>query len=389
MTRSLSATLWTMLWWIQAGACSGESPSGDTGLGGKSSSSSITSTSRATSVTSVTATSSAPSTAQSSASTGGLGTYIDAVCGFAERCTAEQGRGYESLAACKTHWTQLSECRGGLVQIPAATLAECTSYLEALACDKSLNLPGSPCAAVFQGGPVSATQEHCYADRFAQHLCDFGNYCPDPAPATCSKCVAQFAVGADCTSHIECDTGHCQNSKCQPPVAPGQPCTPTAPCFGFHICTAGMCAALKAEGETCVVDSECYVGAFCLVGKCTRLPACQRTEDQRCNSSQDCGADFYCQGPSFTCQPRVPVNGDCTQGLEACVQTAYCDTSVANTCKPLPAEGGMCGASGICPVKTFCSASNVCEAQRPDGSDCNAPEQCQTGACSASKCGCG
>lgn len=315
--------------------------------------------------------------------------YVDALCDYISRCEPEQGKGFESAEACKVHWTQLGQCQTDLKKVSAADIDACTSYLGTLGCDKGLTAPGTPCSAVFQGGPVSKQGERCQKG----HLCELGNYCPNPEPATCSTCIKQVGIGASCTYGFECESEYCNAGHCAEKVAAGQACAAGAPCAGYHVCVSGTCVALKTIGESCSDASECVVGALCVASKCARLSACGRTKDQHCDTTADCAKNLYCHGPDFTCQPRVAISASCVEGIEACVDGAFCnlnppgDAGGDPVCMAFPGLNEPCP-DGYCGPGAFCNSVPTCEPLHPDGIACTNYWECLSGACNGGKCGC-
>lgn len=98
------------------------------------------------------------------------------------------------------------------------------------------------------------------------------------------RCRDVTAIGAPCTTHLECGAANrCESGTCREgaPPALGEACKDGLACGGNLRCTAGACAAAGAEGASCKTNVDCL--GTCASGSCKRacpgavtLPGTQR-----------------------------------------------------------------------------------------------------------------
>jgi hypothetical protein len=97
---------------------------------------------------------------------------------------------------------------------------------------------------------------------------------------------------------------------CEPVAASGASCARPADCTAPLTCASGRCRVQCRDHRDCPIASRCIVGNDGL-GVCT-------IEDDRCESSSECGEDFECRsGACFDACPRgtCPAGGVCMGGV--------------------------------------------------------------------------
>jgi hypothetical protein len=108
--------------------------------------------------------------------------------------------------------------------------------------------------------------------------------------------------------------------------------------------------------------------------------------------TEACAEPNGCLGE--TCAPPLPkleLGDPCADAdglLGFCPMGTACDSEGSKTCVEVLPAGADCSA-GVCGFATFCNDSAVCEARRPVGEPCAAPEQCLSYYCPAGQGMCG
>lgn len=155
-------------------------------------------------------------------------------------------------------------------------------------------------------------------------------------------------------------------------------CASGAACGGALVCASGRCARCGGAGQPCCADEACGNDLSCMGGTCMATPSCGGRGEpccarSRCNDSLSCSGSrcTSCGGAGETCCPD-PSTGNlsvcngrlgCRSSDMTCVAPAGCTTV---------AEGGACGASGLC-----CAAGTVCGSRDGTSQTCLA-ESCAT-----------
>lgn len=161
-----------------------------------------------------------------------------------------------------------------------------------------------------------------------------------------------------------------------------------------------------ATGEPCDRDAQCapvegsrvYCQQVCKAARrAAEGEACART----CRSETDCGTlpgeppsnvvNEVSWGECFTEDGLGCVGGACVRGPRdgACLGGAVCDRGFEcrdGTCTALAAIGQPC-TSSRCVDGSYCSASEVCEAEIANGERCLEEEGCASGNCALDSCG--
>lgn len=157
-----------------------------------------------------------------------------------------------------------------------------------------------------------------------------------------------------------------------------------------HLCDSRLAlrgAAIKPEHITActnVVRSAPCVTDHSDLPKC-ELPNGTLDDGAPCSSGEQCKSGSCGGGGSIcgTCQPRVPVGGDCSAPLPVCVKGALCDPTT-KTCKAIVhnGEGSTCvpGNGELCDSGLYCDlGTSSCEERRPLGAACGGTAPCQIG----------
>jgi len=145
------------------------------------------------------------------------------------------------------------------------------------------------CLAVFSGGGASGTD--CVAD----YECDGGSALRCVAkPGGQGTCQVAEEIGAGLSCAAEnaiCETGfYCGSDEaCIQAPGVGKECSETKPCGSSSLCTDGICAAKKANGQSCVAGGECD-GGFCVTAQGANSGNCGSTLVLAPTTSDSCAA---------------------------------------------------------------------------------------------------
>lgn len=157
-----------------------------------------------------------------------------------------------------------------------------------------------------------------------------------------------------------------------------------------YVCTARLSlrgAAIKPEHLTAcanVVRSAPCVTDFDDLPKC-ELPSGTLEDGAPCSDGDQCKSGSCGGGATIcgTCQPRVPVGGDCSAALSGCVDGALCEPTT-KTCKAIVRNGAgsACDATKgeLCNAGLYCDrGSSTCKERVALGAACSGTAPCQIG----------
>ncbi len=244
----------------------------------------------------------------------------------------------------------------------------------------------------------------------------------------------------DCSAPIGASNWACREAF-EGEVALGSPCTYHEMCQGEAYCASndavnecpGTCTSRKEAGEPCLDGVECAPGLTCTYDATTGDSVCQQMtihppaeEGAECgetggNAWTGCADGLFCDADEV-CRAFLPAGAPCSstdtcvEGMvcvpkdegsvcaEAIVQNAVGDScdDVTRACNPiynLRCVSGSCEAIGdgsigspcsagqvrflTCAGDSYCSsATQTCEASRPDGESCSRGSECSSGVCS-------
>lgn len=162
----------------------------------------------------------------------------------------------------------------------------------------------------------------------------------DAGPVPCAQVfTGTVGIGQDCETGSMCLSQRCsEDCSCAAAGEVGQHC----PCKHSLTCRQGLCAEHARIGESCLTSSDCEAGLGCIAG----LQQCQPLQTSgECASSSECAPFYACVGA----EPEINRYGTCTKLMgegQPCVSDDDCVTALceSNRCRPLPGNGGACGA---------------------------------------------
>lgn len=326
---------------------------------------------------------------------------VPAQCAFDERCVADRGRGYSTLAACEAQYTRLDALYGAVTGQSISSWADaqfrldveqarhCIEDIGAASCEtpdlddlptcKAAVRPQTPLAE----GATCAPQND-FAD--AAPACDVGLRCNARTDVVgCYRCVRPGTDGASCTSSNDCEHNTCTASRCAPETPPyrrSQACgTGGTSCLGYLDCagpsTARTCQEPLALGATC---SSPTPGT----------------------SAPNCYNDHYCDEVTGRCSAPLADGQTCTLGGAPCLGICQKSApgSMTGTCVPpqsAPPSGQPCasvgGQSMVCafPAVPLYAQSGTevwctCGEPRGLGAACQSATECATGRCVGGMC---
>ncbi len=202
-----------------------------------------------------------------------------------------------------------------------------------------------------------------------------GSVCALDSQCSTGFCVDGFCCDGACDGACEsCNAtgseGTCGNApggaegdpSCAPYVCAGGPGCPTTcanddGCTGDFWCSSNTCIGKKSQGLSCGGDNECSSG-FCVDGVC-----CDSACDGLCAACNLAGALGTCTSRPVDTDPQ----NEC--GAYTCDGAGACQTSCS---------GGVCGQA--CKSGFWCNGTS-CTQDKPNGSGCTEPCECQSGAC--------
>ena len=317
------------------------------------------------------------------------------------------------LEACRAHGERVCEVAradvearvaAGRASYDADQAGACLTAAALIACGPPEAIAGAVpavCAGVFEGRV--GLGEGCAAAG----ECEPGLYCATAGGASCpGTCRARPAIGATCDARFApCAAGAwCEGGVCvAAAVAAGEVCAVSAQCPADAFCdeseTPPRCRPPRGAGASCAEDEGCAAGLFCAVAELADTGDCapQLGAGEVCTpflSGGQCAAPQVCDMELARCVPPAEGVGDaCVADWQPCRGGGlWCDPA-SETCAPLPALGGACGAGGAegCALGA-CSASDgleagVCEAFVAPDEACEDDAQCGGLDCTGGRCG--
>jgi hypothetical protein len=262
--------------------------------------------------------------------------------------------------------------------------AACT---RADSCDSGNCVDGVCCDVASCGGP-------CRACNLPGSAGSCQNIAANADPRA-EGCGAESANS--CGRSGKCDgIGGCQlwgeGTPCRARSCSGTTETAAATCNGSGGCVAGSnrsCGTYSCAGDACATrcsnDGSCASGNFCRNNECvaaqTNGATCNNSRECRsgycvdghCCSTNGCGGNMACTGPSGTCMVRralgatCATNGECVTGF--CADGVCCNSACTDTCR-------RCDGSpaGVCLPITSGRDTNASSA-------CASPRRCENGVC--------
>lgn len=283
---------------------------------------------------------------------GAGGERVDGGDGFTDSGMGDGGAEPCSTTSCTGCCDATGACRSG--ETPDACGA---NGMSCGSCGAGLVCRLRECQPLTANGGLCQTDAECAHDHCVDHVC-----CNATCTEPCESCAIAGKVGR--CSPIE-ETSEVA-AACAPYVCDGingtcpTTCTTQRQCAAGRFCDgAGACVVLKSLGDACTSSSQC-TSTFCADGTCCDKP-CSGSCD-RCNLPGSLGA----------CSPAPATD----PGSPACGSNVTCDGTLPD-CPILCASG--------CPAHTYCSTS-YCSAQKQNGVQCSAPDECLNGKCVDAVC---
>lgn len=205
----------------------------------------------------------------------------------------------------------------------------------------------------------------------------------DEACTIDAECVSQNCSGG--STGTTCAMGVCIGST--PPSYAlgtlGQPCSPYCDEGLYCDLANDQCQPLKTAGFPCQSNDECAYGLLCITESVTTQRRCNvaPTLAQPCPDFTCRDDGQYCDSTTITCKQVGLPPALCSSSTQ-CSQYYPCDF-MFQQCRKGPTLGMSCSTGVRCfDAGTYCDPlSLACAAVKPDGSDCNADEQCASGNC--------
>ncbi|MFT3923177.1 MAG: hypothetical protein QM778_11650 [Myxococcales bacterium] len=242
---------------------------------------------------------------------------------------------------------------------------------------------------------------------------------------TCNGQGACVGTPRDCSDTIDCTDDSCVEAQdtCKHDIKQGSclidgTCFTNGetniddPCERCDRSKANNGWSLKPSGTRCG-DPSCTSGVLTPFPQCSAAGSCDAQAPVSCDGAvcadsiscngactgdKDCVANTHCdQG---VCVPDVPNGEPCDRATECtsnfCVDGVCCNSVCNGACLSCDLDGhvGTCSpnAAGTdpdmdCPDAQFCGGNGKCVGEnRPNGSDCDGPEVCESGFCADGVC---
>ena len=363
-------------------------------------------------------------------------TCVDGVCcstactGTCMACNhAATGGSDGTCAAIASQTTDPGTCTGST----GCTGSNCTCHAGSGVCQQG---PGDTCTAdtgcassFCECTNAACSQRQCFGSSCLCHYvsgaaCN-GNVtngtivsgeCDTTTNSECYNGSCLYTDGSACSSDNQC-VNVCINSICDPPSAPGGPCTvgSTTNCQGSAVCQGGVC--VQANGAACTADNQCSTSncecasAACSSRICNNVAClCQIPTPSYAGCSgnvnasvtyQNCTGMQACDGAG-SCKT---VNGQGCSSASSCI-SGICDcdyndsacnthqcSSVSCPCTSLNSAGTACGVSLVAGTQTpACGNPNACNAagacKTANGHACTVSAGCATGFCECTDAPC-
>jgi hypothetical protein len=198
-----------------------------------------------------------------------------------------------------------------------------------------------------------------------QSDCASGAYCDTSS----GQCKSGGAIGASCSSDVQCNAGRCVDGICCNTTAAACPlcqscnvstnpgtctfvgtgaaephgsCAPNGVCGNTGACAANQTCAQTPAGTTCGDPASCSAGVQMSGRTCDGAGNCPPAEIKSCDQ-------FVC-GPT-ACLTMCSSEADCIAG-------DYCDSG--GNCQTKKAPGAPCGSPNECATGSVCGAEGVC-----------------------------
>lgn len=234
-------------------------------------------------------------------------------------CRCEQGRYFESIAACmdlvRIQVDQLRDVppMAGVTYDPRC-LGERKDQLDELGCDATTAEPDASCVAPCQPwhgalgvGASCRSSDDGYSDCAQRLRCNIESCDTDPmtgentCTGTCADpCASDGPCAGGCGDDAWCDF---ETNTCQPLPHTGEPCNAAGLCHAPDFCaldpddpTITRCFAPAALGDPCMGHSQCESG-YCPAGACAELPQ----KGESCAGTFACARGLQCDNASMKC----------------------------------------------------------------------------------------
>ncbi|WP_394833094.1 hypothetical protein LVJ94_42000 [Pendulispora rubella] len=251
-----------------------------------------------------------------------------------------------------------------------ADMNACLTRIQAV-CKTSLAAPGT--------GKTAAKVDEC-AKSLKPDQCDRVRY--NQPPEACKVSVGTLDDGAPCGDPSQCKGRYCKKAEgstcgvCATVGQSGAVCDGDEACDEGFLCSAGKCAKICAENETCEGDNR-VCGNLHMLDRDTKKCIPRLGEGQACSSAKRCSiADsLYCNENTRVCTrfEYVGVGQACGTNEQTKVFTgcraSSCSEQTPKTCLADLPEGAKCDAKG----GAACALPGVCEngvCKKPDPANC-------------------
>ncbi|MBX3234480.1 MAG: hypothetical protein KIT84_44180 [Labilithrix sp.] len=275
----------------------------------------------------------------STSSSGGAVTpsdYATELCARFDRCSpGEVEAEWGDAKTCATnHEKDIAPLRAAAsTGMTAAALTACANKLKTEPCDKRIDQIAE---CEFKGKLAAG------ADCSNDVQCDTGSCIYANATATCGKCTALGAEGADC-ANADCARDLFCNAedKCVKRIAAGGDCT-QGPCEGDLRCVGRKCTAPVAKDATCTEpaseedEEPCAFGSFCFGGTCKPYPTPTAKAGEACSPTIGC-INGYCNFDTNKCAAygvegaKCEAPWDCQRPLD-CIDDKCAFDNEVTTC---------------------------------------------------------
>lgn len=266
-----------------------------------------------------------------------------------------------SKPVCDTDKNACGQCTPAEDDACAGATPVCVSGPDTCApCDGDLN-SGAPHPCAHSEAP------YCFLagpSQGACGLCASNADCLGHVGPTCDKstgaCTTGCTIDADCPGIDWCNAPVNGVGACVPkldngvslPSAPPEVSTCTDE-VGQRVCKSGVCDSTDDKCGLPNGAGPCVGGDVCRSGVCD-------PNDQKCGFADGdgpCTSDAVCR------------NGSCDLATSTCAEPA-----------------AVCTKDSDCEATEYCKADGTCADKLPEGRDCTADNQCQSGGCHDKKC---
>ena len=210
--------------------------------------------------------------------------------------------------------------------------------------------------------------------------------CGDFPSVTCTGALDQGEpmCATSCNSDLECDdSAHCQDNLCEPDIANGMACTRDGNCASGN-CANNFCC--DAGGmDCCASETDCPAN-YSPDPVCDDVAQCQGTRGDATCVNFTCGTqsgiedDSGCAGQvALDCSlvPDPVCTDDESQVPPVCSPTCPSDDAIGDA---------TCVASAHCDPVGSGSTEYTCQADVPNGTNCDEASDCISGYCNNGFC---